>query len=202
MSARIKTDDEVIVIGGKDRGKRGKVLRVEPKKNRRLRRGPEHRQAPPATAPGRRRAARRAGRRRDREGGPDPHVQRDADRPEGRQADADRDRGGGRQALPDRAAQRNEARLMATARLKTRYVEEIRPQLVRAVRLLDADAGAEDREDHRQHGRRRRQAGLEDARGRDRAARRRSPGRSRTCAARGSRSRSSRCARACPSASP
>jgi large subunit ribosomal protein L24 len=34
MSARIKTDDEVIVIGGKDRGKRGKVLRVEPKKNR------------------------------------------------------------------------------------------------------------------------------------------------------------------------
>jgi large subunit ribosomal protein L24 len=34
MSARIKTDDEVIVIGGKDRGKRGKVLRVDPKKNR------------------------------------------------------------------------------------------------------------------------------------------------------------------------
>src|SRR2546421_10796302 len=34
MSARIKTDDEVLVIGGKDRGKRGKVLRVEPKKNR------------------------------------------------------------------------------------------------------------------------------------------------------------------------
>ena len=34
MPARIKTDDEVIVIGGKDRGKRGKVLRVEPKKNR------------------------------------------------------------------------------------------------------------------------------------------------------------------------
>jgi large subunit ribosomal protein L24 len=34
MSARIKTDDQVIVISGKDRGKRGKVLRVEPKKNR------------------------------------------------------------------------------------------------------------------------------------------------------------------------
>ncbi len=34
MSARIKTDDEVVVIGGKDRGKRGKVLRVEPKKDR------------------------------------------------------------------------------------------------------------------------------------------------------------------------
>jgi large subunit ribosomal protein L24 len=34
MPARIKKDDEVIVIGGKDRGKRGKVLRVEPQKNR------------------------------------------------------------------------------------------------------------------------------------------------------------------------
>ena len=34
MAARIKSGDEVIVIGGKDRGKRGKVLRVEPKKDR------------------------------------------------------------------------------------------------------------------------------------------------------------------------
>jgi large subunit ribosomal protein L24 len=34
MPARIKTDDEVIVISGKDRGKRGKVLRIEPKKDR------------------------------------------------------------------------------------------------------------------------------------------------------------------------
>jgi len=34
MSLRIKTDDQVIVIGGKDRGKKGRVLRVEPKKNR------------------------------------------------------------------------------------------------------------------------------------------------------------------------
>ena len=34
MPARIKTDDEVIVIGGKDRGKRGKVLRVDPKKSK------------------------------------------------------------------------------------------------------------------------------------------------------------------------
>ncbi len=33
MPARIKTGDEVIVIGGKDRGKTGKVLRIEPKKN-------------------------------------------------------------------------------------------------------------------------------------------------------------------------
>src|SRR6202165_6290613 len=34
MPARIKADDEVLVIGGKDRGKRGKVLRVEPKKEK------------------------------------------------------------------------------------------------------------------------------------------------------------------------
>jgi large subunit ribosomal protein L24 len=34
MSARIKTDDEVIVVGGKDRGKRGKVLRVDPARGR------------------------------------------------------------------------------------------------------------------------------------------------------------------------
>jgi large subunit ribosomal protein L24 len=34
MPARIKTDDHVVVVSGKDRGKRGKVLRVEPKKDR------------------------------------------------------------------------------------------------------------------------------------------------------------------------
>jgi large subunit ribosomal protein L24 len=34
MSARIKSGDEVVVVGGKDRGKTGKVLRVEPRKNR------------------------------------------------------------------------------------------------------------------------------------------------------------------------
>jgi large subunit ribosomal protein L24 len=31
---KIRKDDEVIVIGGKDRGKTGRVLRVEPKKAR------------------------------------------------------------------------------------------------------------------------------------------------------------------------
>ena len=34
MGLRIKTDDEVLVISGKDRGKKGKVLRVDPKKNK------------------------------------------------------------------------------------------------------------------------------------------------------------------------
>ena len=32
--AKIRTDDQVIVISGKDKGKTGKVLRVQPKKNR------------------------------------------------------------------------------------------------------------------------------------------------------------------------
>ncbi|MBV9817367.1 MAG: 50S ribosomal protein L24 [Solirubrobacterales bacterium] len=34
MPARIRRDDEVILIGGKDRGKRGKVMRVDPAKAR------------------------------------------------------------------------------------------------------------------------------------------------------------------------
>jgi large subunit ribosomal protein L24 len=34
MAARIRRDDEVIVISGKDRGKTGKVLRVDPGKAR------------------------------------------------------------------------------------------------------------------------------------------------------------------------
>ena len=31
---KLKTDDEVIVISGKDKGKTGKILRVEPRKQR------------------------------------------------------------------------------------------------------------------------------------------------------------------------
>ncbi len=34
MPARIKADDQVVVIGGKDRGKKGRVLRVDLKKDR------------------------------------------------------------------------------------------------------------------------------------------------------------------------
>ena len=32
--AKIRTDDDVVVISGKDKGKTGKVLRVEPKRER------------------------------------------------------------------------------------------------------------------------------------------------------------------------
>jgi large subunit ribosomal protein L24 len=34
MGAKIRTDDRVIVISGKDKGKTGKVIRVEPQKDR------------------------------------------------------------------------------------------------------------------------------------------------------------------------
>jgi large subunit ribosomal protein L24 len=34
MALKIRREDEVIVISGKDRGKTGKVLRVDPKKSR------------------------------------------------------------------------------------------------------------------------------------------------------------------------
>jgi large subunit ribosomal protein L24 len=34
VPARIKSGDEVVVVSGKDRGKRGKVLRVEPRHDR------------------------------------------------------------------------------------------------------------------------------------------------------------------------
>jgi large subunit ribosomal protein L24 len=34
MAAKIRRDDEVIVISGKDRGKTGKVMRVDPEKSR------------------------------------------------------------------------------------------------------------------------------------------------------------------------
>ncbi len=34
MPARIKSEDQVVVIGGKDRGKKGRVLRVDPEKQR------------------------------------------------------------------------------------------------------------------------------------------------------------------------
>jgi large subunit ribosomal protein L24 len=34
MAMKIKKNDQVLVIGGRDRGKRGRVLRVEPEKRR------------------------------------------------------------------------------------------------------------------------------------------------------------------------
>ena len=50
---KIRSGDQVQVMAGKDRGKSGRVLRVEPSKRAPLRRGPEHGQAPHAPAAGR-----------------------------------------------------------------------------------------------------------------------------------------------------
>ena len=80
MPARIKTDDTVVVISGKDRGKRGKVLRVDPKKERVFVEGLniiKRHQRPQQTASGQTAGWRHRAR------GSDPRVQRDADRPQG-----------------------------------------------------------------------------------------------------------------------
>src|SRR5919206_1673146 len=96
-----------------------------------LRRGPEHRQAPPAPPAGAGSPAGGAGGRRDRAGGPDPHLQRDADRPQGEEADPRGHHPRGRPALARRAPVGDGAGLIAMARLKTRYDEEIREALVK-----------------------------------------------------------------------
>ena len=199
MPARIRRDDEVIVISGKDRGKTRPRPARRPRQGEGLRRGPQHRQAPPAPDA---RPARR-GRRRDRARGADPRLQRDAARPQGRQADARRHRGPRGKTLPHRPPLRHPA---STEPAHARTTEDqVRrrdpPGADRALRLLDADAGAEDREDHRQHGRRRRQAGLEAAAGGDRRSWRASPASSRASAERASRSPTSSCAKGWPSAS-
>ena len=171
MPARIKTGDEVSVIGGKDRGKRGRVLRVQPERDRvctsRASTCVKRHQTPAA---GPRRPAGRAIGGVIEQRGPDPPLQRDAARPQGRQAHAPARRNravAGRQALrrPDREAQR-ELQGLANARcpllrLKSRYVDEIRPALMEHFGYSSADAGPAAREDHRQRGRRRHQAGRE-----------------------------------------
>ena len=58
---KIRSGDHVKVISGKDRGKTGRVLRVEPEQGAPLRRGAEHGQAPHAPEGGR--ADSRAGQR-------------------------------------------------------------------------------------------------------------------------------------------
>ena len=127
MPARIKSEDQVIVISGKDRGKQGKVLRVDLKNDRVFVEGlniiKRHTKAQPSFPD------QPADRRRDREGGRDPRLERGARRSQGRQADPRRRRGRGRQARPRGTPQWNEDRLMS-ARLKSKYEDEIRPALV------------------------------------------------------------------------
>ena len=82
VSMKIRTDDEVIVISGKDKGKTGKVLRVDRSKGKVYVEGlnmvKRHQRANPARAE-------RAG-RRDRARGRDPRLQRGDPRPEGQRS--------------------------------------------------------------------------------------------------------------------
>ena len=176
MAARIRTRRH------RDRHRRQGPRQDRPRPPRRpqeaegLRRGAEHRQAPPAPAAGARRPARRAGRRRDREGGPDPPLQRHAGRPQGDKPtrvgiEPTRTASASRVAKRSRNPNRSTDGTATPARLKERYETEITPELVKRFGYSTPMQAPAHHQDHPEHGRRRRQAGLEDARGRDRAAR-------------------------------
>ena len=177
MALKIRRDDDVVVISGKDRGKTGKVLRVDPKKDRVYVEGLniiKRHQRPAQTPTG------PTGRRRHREGRPDPHLQRHAHRSQGQEADARRHlrREDGRR---NRVTRRSgiEARLttMPTTAPPPPPASRAATSRRSAPRSSSASAtprsmqAPEDREGHAEHGPRRGQAGLQDARRRDGAAR-------------------------------
>ena len=79
---RIKSDDTVIVIAGKDKGKTGKVLRVDARNEKVFVEGLNMVKRHQRPVPGRPNAAGR----RDREGGRHPRLQRGALRREGQKS--------------------------------------------------------------------------------------------------------------------
>ena len=86
---RVRKDDQVIVITGKDKGKTGRVLRTEPGAPARVRRAPQHRQE--ANRPSSVKDTQKAQVGRDhRPGGPDRRLQRDVARADRQQADPGR----------------------------------------------------------------------------------------------------------------
>ena len=131
---KVRSGDQVQVISGKDRGKTGRVLRVDPANERVYRRGSEHGQAPPE-ARSRSRApteAQTVGGVIEREG--PIHVSNVMLLDPKGKPDARRDRARWTAQRYRVAKRRDEARLMpaesTTARLKPRYLEEIRPALM------------------------------------------------------------------------
>ena len=105
---RIRKDDQVLVIGGKDAGKTGRVVRTDPKKEKvfvehlnMVKRHERPRSVQDATPRGGRH------RRHRRKGGADPRLQRDAARPQRQQTDAHfgvrRDKGGKRERFAKRS---------------------------------------------------------------------------------------------------
>ena len=117
-SAKIRRDDEVVVISGKDRGKTGRVLRVDPARQRVYVEGLNivKRHQRPQQVPDR--PAGRDRGRRDREGRPDPHLQRHARRPQGQEAHARGRRPRGRRA-PSRDAAVRDASSTGTSAMAT-----------------------------------------------------------------------------------
>ena len=205
---KIRKDDTVKVISGKDRGKTGTVLRTDPERQRVYVQGAniQKRHQRPQQLQDTQRTSQIEGGVIEVEG--PIHVSNvqllDPSTGDPTRVGIERD---GRQAQARREAFRDGDRLMPataakiTPRLKERYQQEIAPGAHRALRLRESDAGAEGREDHAEHGRRRREAGQPRARGGPGPARRDRRPASRTSAARASRSRPSSCARRCRSAS-
>ena len=199
----MRRDDEVMVIAARIAARRGGPARGA-RQRARLRRGPEHRQAPPAPDGPRPTTAQAASSRRE---GP-IHISNVAlVGPEGRQADAlgVEERENGKrfrvaQSLRTRLIERWPPTAPPTRTAEDALRRGDPPRAAEAASAIHDHAGAQDREDHAQHGRGRGQAGLQDAGGRPGAARDDRRPEARTSAARASRSRPSSCARACPSA--
>src|SRR4051795_4923021 len=113
-----------------------------PEEGLRLRRGPQHDQAPPAPPLGQGRLEGRRGGRDHREGGPDPRVQRDAARQGGQQAHPGQGRARRRQAQAGCRKDREGSRLMEAAtkqakqaapppRLRETYEQELKASLIK-----------------------------------------------------------------------
>ena len=141
-SLKIRSGDRVQVISGKDRGKTGRVLRVEPSQGTAVRRAPEHGQAPhPPQRIAEQRSAQNTAAQLggvieregpihisnvmllDAKGTPTRvGIERDGRRARSRGQELRREAG-----VSDLATTTDTA---PTARLKTRYLEEIRPALI------------------------------------------------------------------------
>jgi hypothetical protein len=171
MTMKIRRDDEVVVISGKDRGKSGRVLRVDPKKQRIYVEGLNivKRHQRPMQVPNAQRAEQVGASSRRKAPSTSPtsccSIPRSASpRASGCRARAAR-------ACASRGARTRSSTDHADGPPQDPVPGRDPPGAHRALRLHDADAGAADREDRPQHGRRRRQAGLQGPGGGRRPAR-------------------------------
>ena len=129
MAAKIKKDDKVIVLTGKDKGRTGEVMKAFPDENRVVVDGHQHPCPPHQAEPG------RPARRHQAQGSADPRFQRGPRRPEDGKATRVGFKIEGRRQGPQgalRQALRGEDRCLSkkyTPRLKTLYDEAIRAKL-------------------------------------------------------------------------